>query len=318
MTAARLLIALYGPTSSGKTALSVELARRIERETGRRVVIVSADSRQVYRYLDIGTSKTTVAQMGGIRHEMLDVAEPVRKFELEDYARLARRYLADAFDAGEIPFVVGGTGVYVRALLEGWAVDRTGAARTAVQRDFPRAMAADAHAMLRRLDRAAAVQVHPNNYVGVINALAARMAGESGVPAGFATVLCGLDPGVGTVDRRVAQTYDDQVARGLSEEIVGLDERYDLDGELRRRGRDSANQVLHTHGYREWFDVARERGRTVAQLAAADLAEVRERVVGHIRGYTRRQRGWLRKLPEVRAVSSADQAWALVRRQIPG
>src|SRR5712691_3899581 len=76
----RLLVALYGPTSSGKTALSIDLAERIERELGRRVIIISADSRQVYRYMDIGTSKTTKPEMRGIRHEMIDVLEPIRKF----------------------------------------------------------------------------------------------------------------------------------------------------------------------------------------------------------------------------------------------
>ena len=97
-------------------------------------MVISADSRQVYRYLDIGTSKTTAAEMRGIRHEMLDVTEPVRKLELEEYVRLASAHVADCHARGAVPFVVGGTGVYVRALLEGWAVDRVGAARAALRR----------------------------------------------------------------------------------------------------------------------------------------------------------------------------------------
>jgi len=168
-----VLVALFGPTSSGKTALSVELAQRIERDLGRPVVIVSADSRQVYRYLDIGTSKTTRAEMGGIRHEMIDVVEPVRKLELEEYARLARPHLG----LDGIALVVGGTGVYVKALLDGWTLDPVGKARDALRRDFPRSMAADAYAMLRRLDKT--TRVHPNNYEAVINALAARMGGAA-------------------------------------------------------------------------------------------------------------------------------------------
>jgi tRNA dimethylallyltransferase len=298
-----VLVALYGPTSSGKTALSVELARRIERDLGRPVVIISADSRQVYRYMDIGTSKTTPAEMGGIRHEMIDVVEPVRKLELEQYARLARPHLGTE----GVALVVGGTGVYVKALLEGWTLDAVGAARDALRRDFPRAMAADAYAMLRRLDRTA--RVHPNNYEAIINALATRMGGGPAPAAAAPAVILGLDPGAAAVDRRVAATYDDQVRRGLFDEIQALAARYDLE---RRPG---TNEVLHTHGYREWFDVARARGKPLAALNAQDRAEVREQVVAHIRGYTRRQRSWFAKLPGVRLVRSADQAFSQLARR---
>ena len=311
----RLLVALYGPTSSGKTALSIDLAKRVERDLGRRVVVISADSRQVYRYMDVGTSKTTTAEMRGVRHEMIDVVEPIRKLELEEYVRLAREHIRNAFDAGELPFVVGGTGVYVKALLEGWAVDRVGAARTALRRDFPRALAGDAYLTLRRLDRAAAARVHPNNYEAVINALATAMGGEqpaTGSGQWFRRVVLGLDPGVQAVDQRVVRTYDRQVQHGLFEEILALEERYGLAHELRRSGPDAANQVLHTHGYREYFEVALERGRPVARLDEADLVEIRSRVLEHIQGYTRRQRSFMAKLPGVRRVTSARQAAALV------
>jgi tRNA dimethylallyltransferase len=329
---ASLLVALYGPTSSGKTALAVRVARRIEGDLGRGVVIISADSRQVYRYLDIGTSKTTTEEMGGIKHEMLDVAEPVRKFELEQYAGLARRHISAAFAAGQVPFVVGGTGVYLSAVLGGWDVDRVGAARAALRRDFPRSAAGDAYATLRRLNPARAARVHPNNYAAIINALAAVMAesGASGQPreggpgpadpgktAGPATtVVLGLDPGAQVLDRRVADTYDGQVERGLYDEIKSLAARYGLDREMRQRGRDSQNQVLHTHGYREYFEVAAARGKPVASLSGPDLAEVRSQVIERIRRHTRRQRGWFGKLPGTRMAGSADQALALLRRPL--
>lgn len=315
------LLALYGPTSSGKTATAVQIARRIEAGLGLAVVVVSADSRQVYRHMDIGTSKTSREEMRGIRHEMLDVAEPVRKFELEDYARLARRHIAEAVAAGALPFVVGGTGVYLSAVLGGWDVDRVGAARAALRRDFPRSASADAHATLRRLNPGRARRVHPNNYEAIINALASEVSGDGPVrgdgPAGPAgPVLLGLDPGARILDRRVARTYDQQVQRGLFDEIRSLAARYDLDREMRRRGRDSPNQVLHTHGYREYFEVAAHRGKPVANLTGPELAEVRRQVIERIRRHARRQRGWLAKLPGTRMISSADEAYALLRRQL--
>jgi tRNA dimethylallyltransferase len=311
----RLLVALYGPTSSGKTALSIDLAERIERELGRRVIIISADSRQVYRYMDIGTSKTTKAEMRGIRHEMIDVLEPIRKLELEDYTRLARMHISKALDADDLPFVVGGTGVYVKALLEGWATEQTGAARNVLRRDFPRTMIRDAYATLRRLDPDTAARLHPNNYEAVINALARVIGGgqqERSRSQGVRRLVLALDPGARTVDQRVAITYDEQVRRGLFGEILDLEQRYDLDRELRRRGPDATNQVLHTHGYREYFELALEKGKAVGELTDADLAEIRGRVLEHIRHYARRQRSFLTKLPRVHRIDSSGQAAALV------
>ena len=98
-----LLVALYGPTSSGKTKLSVDVAERLRKSPLGEAVIISADSRQVYRYLDIGTSKTTPAEMRGVPHEMISVADPVRKFELEDYLRQARQHIQDAFVGHALP-----------------------------------------------------------------------------------------------------------------------------------------------------------------------------------------------------------------------
>jgi tRNA dimethylallyltransferase len=312
------LVALYGPTSSGKTGLSVKAALRVERELGRPVVVISADSRQVYRYMDIGTSKTTAAEMRGIEHALIDVTEPSRKLELEDYVALARERIAAAAQAGALPFVVGGTGVYVSALTEGWEVGGAGTVRASLRRDFPPSMAADAHAMLRRLDRAAAARVHPSNYEAVLNALAAVMAGgeaRRSAPESRVLVL-GLDPGPRAVEQQVAQTYDDQVRRGLFGEVTDLAARYGLDEEARARGRDSRNQVLHTHGYREFFDLARRLGKPVAQLSPAELADVREAVLDHIRPHTRRQRTWFAKLPSPRMVTSPDHAFREIARAI--
>jgi tRNA dimethylallyltransferase len=313
---AQFLVALYGPTSSGKTKLSVDLAHLLRQRFGRAAVVIAADSRQVYRYMDIGTSKTTPQQMRGIRHELIDVAEPARKLELAEYSALARAQIGRCLAAGAIPLIVGGTGIYVKALLEGWDVEAAGPVRDSLKRDFPRSMISDAHAMLRRLDRDLADRIHANNYEAIINALAAvmapgqRKAGQA--TAGMTQVLLGLDPGPARVDAAVVATYDEQIRRGLGAEIADLAARYDLDHEYRRRGVDSPNQVLHTHGYREYFEVASDRGKTVNRLNDRDLADVRSAVTDHIRQYTRRQRSWFRKLPAVRMVSDAEQALAAI------
>lgn len=314
-----LIVALYGPTSSGKTSLSVQTALRVEQQLGRKAIIISADSRQVYRYMDIGTSKTTAAEMRGIEHTLLDILEPTRKLELEEYISLAREEISKAAAAGAVPFVVGGTGVYVSALMEGWEVEDTGAARTSLRRDFPPSMLPDAHAMLTRLDRGTAGRVHPNNYEAVINALARVMTGAAPQRSDSSsrTLVLGLDPGQRIVDQRVARTYDEQLRRGLLDEITALNDRYGLGDEIRSRGRGSRNQVLHTHGYREFFDVALRDGKQVAALSEDELEDVREEILQHIRAYTRRQRSWFKKLRPQRMINSPEQAFREISRHFP-
>ncbi|HZX06431.1 tRNA (adenosine(37)-N6)-dimethylallyltransferase [Kribbella sp.] len=314
----RLLVALYGPTSAGKTAVSVDLCLRIRDELGLPPMVVSADSRQVYRYLDIGTSKTTPEEMRGIPHTMIDVTEPVRKLELETFVAQARRHMEDCWTSGGVPVIVGGTSVYVRSLLEGWEVDAVAEARNAIRRDFPRSMAEDAYAVLARLDPKAAAKIHENNYDAIVNALARAMGNDPERATAPATrqVVFAVDRPAADIDQRVAATYDHQVARGLRDEVLDLEERYDVLAQYRRLGQKSPNQVVHTHGYTEWFDVALDRGRSVANLDDTDRAEVRTRVVDRIRTHTRRQRAAIGKLTGVRPVRTADDAFAAVRKAL--
>jgi len=123
----------------------------------------------------------------------------------------------------------------------------------------------------------------------------------------------GLDRPARELDARVAQTFDRQIQTGLLDEVLDLNSRYDLDDELRRRGKRTRNQVLHTHGYREFWELALERQKSVRSLNASDLSIVRQRVVDHIQAYTRRQRGAFRKLRGVRMIRTADRAHQLVR-----
>lgn len=314
-TTPRLLVALYGPTSAGKTKVSVDLCLRIRDELGLEPMVVSADSRQVYRYMDIGTSKTTPEEMRGIPHTMLDVTEPVRKLELETFVAEARRHMDACWAGGGVPVVVGGTSVYVRSLLEGWEVDAVAEARNALRRDFPRSMAADAYEVLARLDPKAAAKIHANNYDAVVNALARAMGNDpdrAGVSVPARQVVLGVDRPAGEIDRRVAETYDDQVRRGLRDEVLGLNERYDLESQYRRSGQKTPNQVVHTHGYTEWFDVALERAKPVETLTAAEQADVRERVVERIRTHTRRQRAAFPKLEGIKMVRGAADAFETI------
>jgi len=175
----RRAVAIYGPTSSGKTALSLDVCEAAS-ERGLRPVVLNADSRQVYAGMDIGTSKIKPSEMRGFEHRLLDVAEPSSKLSLEAYAQLARDELASLAAAeGALPVLVGGTGVYVQAVLDGWDLTGTGTLRRSLERDFPRCDVKGAYQVLARLAPEAARCVHPGNYEAILNALVRRMAGEA-------------------------------------------------------------------------------------------------------------------------------------------
>jgi tRNA dimethylallyltransferase len=295
--AGRRAVAIYGPTSSGKTALSLDVC---EAASGRglRPVVLNADSRQVYAGLDIGTSKIKPSQMRGFEHRLLDVAEPSSKLSLEAYAQLARDELASlAKSEDALPVLVGGTGVYVQSVLDGWDVTGTGTLRRSLERDFPPGDAGGAYHVLARLAPEAARRVHPNNYEAILNALVRRMAGRAGaeVSAPFAFAVYGVDRGEAETDRRIETTLDAQIRDGLLAELAGLDRRYRLVEPARRPGR-PRNVVLQTHGYREFVRVAASTGKAIPELDGADVAAARAEALGHIWAYSRRQRSWFRKL----------------------
>ena len=290
-------VAIYGPTSSGKTALSLDVCDAAS-ERGLRPVVLNADSRQVYAGMDIGTSKIKPSQMRGFEHRLLDVAEPSSKLSLEAYAQIARDELASLAASGNaLPVLVGGTGVYVQSVLDGWDLTGTGTLRRSLERDFPRGDVEGAYHVLARLAPEAARRVHPGNYEAILNTLVRRMAGHAGnkVAMPFAFAVYGLDRGEAETDQRIEMTLDAQIRDGLLEEIAELDRRYRLVEQARRPGR-RRNVALQTHGYREFVRVAASTGKAIAELDGAGLAAARTEALGHIWAYSRRQRSWFRKL----------------------
>jgi tRNA dimethylallyltransferase len=293
----RRAVAIYGPTSSGKTALSLDVCEAAS-ECGLRPVVLNADSRQVYVGMDIGTSKIKPSQMRGFEHRLLDVAEPSSKLSLEAYAQRARDELASlAASEDALPVLVGGTGVYVQSVLDGWDLTGTETLRRSLERDFPRSDIKDAYQVLARLAPEVARRVHPHNYEAILNALMRRMAGHAGneVATPFAFAVYGVDRGEVETDRRIETTLDTQIRHGLLEEIAELDRRYGLVEQARRPGH-RRNIASQTHGYREFVRVAASTGKAIAELDAADLAAARAEALGHIWAYSRRQRSWFRKL----------------------
>ncbi len=194
------LIAIVGPTGSGKSEIGLYLARELNGE------IVGCDSVQVYSGVDIGSAKVPVAERGGIAHHLLDVAAPTEKVTAGDYAKLARVAIADISRRGRLPIVVGGTGLYLRALLDGLspAPPRDEEFRTRVLQATQRRPEILAR-YLRRFDPESATRIHPNDRQKVTRAV--ELCHIAGRPAsvvqrtsrvaltGFRVLKLGLNPG---------------------------------------------------------------------------------------------------------------------------
>lgn len=162
------LIILTGPTASGKTALSVELAKRIGGE------IISADSMQVYRHMDVGSAKVTVEEMDGVPHHLIDVLDPQDAFNVVVFQEMAKKAMEEIYQNGHIPIVAGGTGFYIQALLND--IDFTENDGDTEYRQSLEKLAAEQganvlHEKLRAVDPASADAIHANNVKRVIRAL---------------------------------------------------------------------------------------------------------------------------------------------------
>jgi tRNA dimethylallyltransferase len=313
--------ALYGPTSSGKTALSLQFAELFERTTGIPVEIISADSRQVYRYMDIGTSKVTPSQRALVRHHLIDVLEPIRKLSLHDYQRLAFKAIDEIVARGHLPFVVGGTGTYVQSILQGWVVEDLSADVDRLRTEFPKSEVAAAYRLLRRIDAESARRVHQSNWELVLTHLARALGGSSqgrkpDTARSYGGLLLGLDLPRSLLEARITSTLDSQLRLGLYEEVIALDARYGLSQEYRRRQSQARNQVLQTHGYREFFEVAHRTRTQLDRLSKRQLDVVRAEALGHILSYSARQRSWFRKMRPVRFVRDSKDILRAVRSRL--
>ncbi len=177
MTGHKPLVVLLGATATGKTGLALDIARALDGE------IIGADSRQIYRYMDIGTAKPTIEQQAAIPHHLIDVVDPDEPMALADYQRGVHAAASAIYARGRLPLLVGGTGQYLTAVVDGWTIPEVPpnpALREELER-FARLNGAQAlHDRLRSVDPAAAEKIHPNNIRRTVRALEVSI--ESGQP----------------------------------------------------------------------------------------------------------------------------------------
>lgn len=275
---------LVGATASGKSGLAVALAHRYLR-AGRRAEVVNADSMLVYRGMDIGTAKPDTAERGGVTHHLIDILDVTETATVSQFQQLARAAIEDCRRRGVVPIVVGGSALYVRAIVDDFDFPGTDPGRRAeLEAELDRVGPQVLHTRLRAVDPAAAARIEPANGRRVVRAL--EVTAITGRPYAAAlparryllpgVVQIGLDIDRPTLDERIRCRVEAMWAAGLVEEVRGL-----LGHGLREGV--TAPRAL---GYRQilsWLD------------GAIDETTARDQTVYGTRRFARRQDSWFRK-----------------------
>ncbi len=302
MSGYKVLI-LVGPTAVGKTALSLSIAEVLGSE------IVSADSRQVYKHMDIGTAKPSLEEMSRIKHHFIDIRQPDQYYSAGEYGREARARIADLHEKGHVPVVVGGSGFYIQALVDGLFAPKISDPDIKQKwREKVKQLGQDAvFNYLKQVDPASADRLHPNDTQRVVRALEVyELSGKpisdfkqgEETPADFIPVFIGLNRKRETLYKRIEQRVETMIKSGLVDEVKGL----------RDRGWGPELNSLKTVGYQEVYDYFDGH---------LTLDEMVERIKINSRRYAKRQLTWFRRDQRIHWVeldnTSQDQAKNKIR-----
>jgi tRNA dimethylallyltransferase len=291
------LIVICGPTATGKSGLAIALAQQFNG------IILSADSRQVYREFDIGTAKPTAAEREQVPHYLIDMCEPTETFTVAEFQELATELIARCHQgqvkrgksnsptAPTLPFLVGGTGLYIKSIVRGMKIPRV-APQPVLRSQLQNLGQAQCYAMLQQVDAAAAAKIHPNDPVRTLRALEVvyvtgqPMSEQQGeAPPDYPILQLGLDcqdsdePNHDPLTRRIAKRTDQMLEMGFVEEVKSLCDRY---GEYL--------PLLNTLGYQEI------RSYLSGEIS---LVEARSQTILHTRQFAKRQRTWFRADPSI-------------------
>jgi tRNA dimethylallyltransferase len=275
------LIVICGATATGKSSLALSLAQRLNS------VILSADSRQVYREFDIGTAKPNMVEQKSVPHYLIDICEPTAIMTLADYQEQAQALIA-SLDVKTI-FLVGGTGLYIRSIVQGMKIPRV-SPQPDLRSQLESLGQVQLYQILQQVDAIAAQKIHAHDLVRTLRALEvyyttgipiSAQQGEN--PPDYPILQICLDSDAEHLDVRIRQRTEQMIANGLVAEVEYLCQKYGTDLSL-----------LNTLGYQE-----------IKQYLAGELSldEAKELIVLHTRQFAKRQRTWFRQAPNLEYVN---------------
>ena len=281
-------ILLLGPTASGKTAVALALARRFPAE------IVSVDSAQVYRGMDVGTAKPGARERASVPHHLIDVVDPTESYSAGRFRDDAARVMAEIHRRGRVPILAGGTMLYFRALTQGLAdlPPADPAIRAAIEREAARSGWPALHAELARVDPQSAARLEPTDPQRIQRALevyritgtplSRLQANPRGAGLDVDMLRVALEPSErAMLHKRIDQRFRGMLKAGLVDELKGLRRRYELDASL---------PSMRAVGYRQAWDTIEGR-ESEATLAERGIAATRQ--------LAKRQLTWLRSMPDL-------------------
>lgn len=270
------LLVLLGPTASGKTALSLKIAHEFNCE------IISADSRQVYKYMDIGTDKILPEARKGIPHYLIDVVDPCERFTVADFKRLAEEKIEEILERGHIPFIVGGTGLYIDVLTKNFSLPPENKILRAIfEKELKKYGKKYLYDKLKKLDPKNAEKIHPNNARYVIRAIEIFMATKSPkndkrAKSKYEVLQFGLNWPREKLFERIETRVDEQFKKGLNEETK----------HLLKMGYDKTLPSMTSLGYKEIIKYL--DGELTLEKAAELLKK-------NTRNYAKRQTTWFKR-----------------------
>lgn len=296
------VVVIVGPTASGKTAVSIELAKKINGE------IISADSMQIYKYMDIGTAKPTLDEMQGIKHYMLDVVMPDETFNVAKYKKMAEEAIEEILKKGKVPIIVGGTGLYVNTLVDGIEfadVPGDEEYKNELIEKAYREGAMSIYKELEKVDSESAKKIDPNNIRRVARALEIyKVTGktktqldiESRKEVKYDYRLFGMEWDRETLYNRIDLRVDKMIEAGLINEVRNVIEKFKI-----------SNTAVQGLGYKEVIEYLNGN---------ISYEEMIEKLKLETRHYAKRQLTWFRRDKRIKWIKPDENATCVIINEL--
>ena len=272
------VIVVIGPTSVGKTKMGVALAKKLNGE------VISGDSMQVYRQMDIGTAKVTIEEMEGVTHHCIDILDPKDQYSVHDFQQTVRKQITEITNRGHVPIIVGGTGLYIKAALYDYTFSEMENNHDEINKKYKDYTNEQLYAHLKQIDEESAKILHFNNRRRVLRAIEiyeqtgqkkSEMINEQEHICLYDAYFVGLTLPRELLYERINLRVDLMMKNGLQGEMESLI----------KQGLTRENQSMKAIGFKEWFDYFEGK---------CDLNEVSENIKKHSRQYAKRQYTWFK------------------------